>query len=75
MCFPCYSDPPLCQGPGTAPFDAPRSPPAEFGVGAFSFAGDPEGCCMGRAWRGRAAAGGRVGLGRAVPKRGMVKQA
>ena len=48
------------------------SPLAEFGVGARSFAGDTEGCCVGQAWHGRAAAGGRVALGRAVPKRGIL---
>ena len=52
-----------------------RSPLAEFGAGARSFAGDPEGCCVGRAWRGRAAAAGHVALGRAVPKLGILKQA
>ena len=75
MFFPCFYDPPPYRGPGTAPFDAPSSPLAEFGVSARSFAGDPEGCCVGRAWRGRAAADGRVELGRAVPKRGILKQA
>ena len=62
-----------CGRSGTALFDAPRSPLAEFGVNARSFAGDPEGCCVGRAWYGRAAAGVRVALGRAVPKRGFLK--
>ena len=71
--FTCFYGPPLCRGSGAAPFDAPRSPLAEFGVGACSFAGDPEGCCVGRAWHGRAASGGRVALRRAVPKRGILK--
>ena len=35
----------------------------------------PRGCCVGRAWRGRAAAGGHVALWRAVLKRGILKQA
>ena len=73
MLFPCFYDPPPYRGPRTAPFDAPRSPLAEFGVGARSFAGDPEGFCVGRAWHGRAAAGDRVALGRAVPKRGILE--
>ena len=72
---PCFYDPSPHRRPGTGHFDAPRSPLTEFGVGARSFAGDPEGCCVGRAWRGRAAADGRVELGRAVPKRGILKQA
>ena len=50
----------------------PRSSLAEFAVGARSCADDPECCCVGRAWHGRAAAGGRVALGRAVPKRGIL---
>ena len=75
--FPCFChvfyDPPLYRGPGTAPFDAPRSPLAEFGVGARSYARDPEGCCVGRAWHSCAAAGGRATLLRAVPKRGILR--
>ena len=51
------------------------TPLTEPGVGARSFAGDPEGCCVGRAWHGRAAAGGRVAHGRAIPTRGILKQA
>ena len=38
-----------------------------------AFAGDPEGCCVGRAWHGRVAAGGRAALGRASPNRGIPK--
>ena len=71
--FTCFYGPPLCRGSVAAPFDAPRPPLAEFGVGACSFAGDPEGCCVGRAWHGRAASGGRVALGRTVLKRGILK--
>ena len=44
-----------------APFR--RSPLAEFGVGARSSAGYPEGYCVGQAWHGRVAAGCRVALG------------
>ena len=33
-----------------------------------------EGCCVGRAWHGRAAAGGRVVLGRAGVPRCILKQ-
>ena len=40
-----------------------RPPPAEWGVGARSFAGDTEGSCAGGEWNGRAAAGDRVALG------------
>ena len=47
---------------------------AEFGVGGHSFADDPAGCCVERAWNGRAAAGGRVALGRGVPKLGILKR-
>ena len=46
------------------------SPPlAELGGGARSFGGDTMGCCVGRAWRGRAAAEGRVALGEPVSRR------
>ena len=72
MSFPCFHHPSPYRGPGTSPVDGPRSPLAEFGVGARSFTGDPEGCCVGRAWHCRAAAGGRVALGRAFPKRGIL---
>ena len=75
MFFPCFYDPPPNRGPGTAPVDAPRSPLDEFGIGARSFAGDPEGCCAGRAWRESAVAGGLVAHGGDVPKRGILKQA
>ena len=50
------------------------SPLVEVGVGARSFA-DKTLCRVGRAWRGRAAASGRVALGRAVPKRDVLKRA
>ena len=33
------------------------------GIGARSFAGDTESCCVGRAWQGRKAAGGPVAIG------------
>ena len=36
---------------------------AEFGCNARSFAGDREGCSVGRTWRGRAVSGDRVALG------------
>ena len=72
MFFPCFYGLPPYRGPGTAPFDAFRSLLAELGLGARSFAGAPEGCCLGRAWHSRAAAGGRVALGRAIPKRGIL---
>ena len=52
-----------------------KSSLAESSVGARSFAGDPESCCVGRAWPGGAVAGGPVAHGRAVPKRGILKQA
>ena len=45
----------------------PRPPLAKLDCGAHCFAGNTEGCRGGRAWRDRAAAGGRVALGRAVP--------
>ena len=73
MFFHVFTIPRHIGGPGTAPSDAPRSLLAEFGVGARSFAGDPDGRCVGRAWHCRAAAGGRVALGRAVVKRGILK--
>ena len=40
-----------------------HSPLAEFGVGVRSFVGLTEGCCVGRAWRGRAATRGPVAIG------------
>ena len=52
-----------------------NSPLAEFGVGVLSFAGDPEDCRVGWAWRGRAGASSPSALGRAVPKRVTLKQA
>ena len=60
-------------GSETVPFR--RFPLAESGVGARSFAGDPEGCCVERAWHVLAAAGGPVVLVRAVEKPGILKQA
>ena len=44
-----------------------------MGVGARSFAGDTEGCCVGEAWDGRAAAGGRVALGSSQFLNAMLK--
>ena len=38
-------------------------PLAELGVEARSFAGDTEGCCVGRAWHCREAADGQLALG------------
>ena len=52
---------PATSGTGNGSFR--RSPLAEFGVGARSFAGDTESCCVGRTWRGRAAAGAPVAIG------------
>ena len=51
-----------------------RSPRAKFGVEARTFA-DKTLYRVGRAWHGRAAAGARVALARAVPKWGILKQA
>ena len=42
---------------------SPRAPLAESVIGARSFARVTEGCCVGRAWRHREAAGGREKLG------------
>ena len=39
---------------------SPRAPLAESVIGARSFAGVTEGCCVERAWRHREAAGGRA---------------
>ena len=51
-----------------------RLPLAELDGGARSFAGDTEGCCVGRACRGCAAARGLVALGRAGAARGILKR-
>ena len=48
-------------GPREGAFSRP--PLAESVIGARSFAGASEGCCVGRAWIHREAAGGQVGLG------------
>ena len=48
-------------------------PLAEFGGGPRSVATDTVGCCVGRTWQGRAAAGGRLALGRACAPRGILK--
>ena len=49
--------------PGTGDSSFRRSPLAELGTGARSFAAVTEGCCVERVWRGRAAAGGPVAIG------------
>ena len=64
---------PALSGTGDGPFRS--SPLVEFDVGARSFADKTLYRRVGRAWRGRTAAGGPVALGRAVPKRGILKQA
>ena len=61
--------PPATWGTGDGSFR--RSLLVEVGVGARSFA-DKTLCRVRRARRGRAAARGRVALGRAVPKRGIL---
>ena len=71
--FPCFFDPPPYRGTGDGSFR--RSPLAEFGVGARPFADETLCRRVGQAWRGRATTGGPVALGRAVPKRGIPKQA
>ena len=59
--------------PGGAPFHAPRSP--SWTAAPLRLPGTPraEGCRVGRAWRGRAAARGRVAIGRDDPPRGETK--
>ena len=52
---------------------SPRPPLAELGGGARSVTGNTEGYRVGEAWRGRAAAGGPVALGRAGAPRGILK--
>ena len=52
-----------------------KSSLAGVGDDARFFAGDREGSCVGWAWRGHAVAQGPVAHGRAVPKRGILKQA
>ena len=58
-------------GPREGSFPSP--PLAKFGVGARSFAHDTLRCRVGQAWRGHAAVGGRVALGRAGASRGILK--
>ena len=71
--LPCFYDPPPYRGSGTAHFDARFDRGTSSLVGARSFADKTYRYVrVGRAWRGRAAAGGRVALGRAVPKRGIL---
>ena len=48
-----------------------RRPVAELGVAVRSFAGDTEGCGVGRARRSRAAVKGRVALGKVGAPRGV----
>ena len=50
-----------------------RSPFAELGDDTCSFAGNTEGCRVGEAWLGRAAARGWVALGRAGASQGILK--
>ena len=45
------------------------------GVDTRYFAGDPEGCRLGWAWRRRPVAGDPVALQRAFAKQGILKQA
>ena len=47
---------------GTGDGSVRRSPLAEPVIGPRSFAGVTEGCCVGRAWRGRAAEESPVAL-------------
>ena len=51
----------------------PRPPLAEFDGCAPSFAGNTEDYCVEQAWRGRAAAGGPVAVGRAGALQGVLK--
>ena len=69
-CFPMFLQPPAISGTADSSFRC--SPLVEFGGRTVA---DETLCRVGRVWYGRAAAGGRVALGRAVPKRGMLKQA
>ena len=48
-----------------------RPPLAEFGDDTCYLAGDAEGCHVGEAWLGRAAARGRVALARAGASQGI----
>ena len=57
--------------PGRASFDARGSLSLAFG--APYFGGGTEGGRGGQAWHGRAAAGGRLALGRAGAPRGILK--
>ena len=67
--FPYFYDPTPCGDRATRPRKGsfPSPPLAELDCGAPASAGDTEGCHAGQAWRGRADAGGRVALERAVP--------
>ena len=49
-----------------------RPPLAKLGVGARSFAGSTEDCCVEEAWLGRAATGGLVALGTADGPQGIL---
>ena len=69
--FPCLYDALTYRAAGRVPFDPSRM--SRFSVGARSFAYKTL-CRVGFGWRGRAAAGGRVAFGRAVPKQGVLKQ-
>ena len=55
------ADPPPSRGASDpSPGGRLSTPPALGGIGGISFAGDTEGRCVGRAWHGRGAEGGRV---------------
>ena len=61
LAFPCiYENPPPRKV--SRPFPG-RPPLAESFIGARSFAGKSWGCCVGKAWSHREAAGGQVELG------------
>ena len=62
---PCFYDPPPHPRSGTAPSHAPCWPSLALAAGPV--------LSPGRAWRHRAAAGGRVALGRAVAKGDILK--
>ena len=54
---------------------SPRPPLAESGISGNPVAGDTEGWCVGWAWHGRGADGGRVAQGRAGANRGILELA
>ena len=75
MFFPCFYDPPpyLGQGQLLSTLPAPSSRCLALGPVLSPATPRADGCCVGWTWHGRAAAGGRVPLGRAVPERGIPK--